>query len=155
MTFLEYLAALEATPHRVRALVDGLDDDALSRRPADGRCTLRESVAHLRGIDAEGYERRVALMIEEEHPILPDVDGRRVAEERAYHLQEVEPALEAFETSRARAVARLRAAGEKVLDRTGHLNGVGDVTLAQLLERWLQHDAEHLADMVALLKSEG
>src|SRR5258706_2652589 len=140
MTFLEYLTALEATPVRVRALVDGLDDDALSRRPADGRFTLRENVAHLRDIDAEGYERRVALMIEEEHPTLPDVDGRRLAEERAYHLQEVEPSLKAFETSRARAVARLRAAGEKALDRTGHLAGIGAITLAQLLDRGLHSD---------------
>src|SRR6266478_5304197 len=150
MTFLEYLAALEATPVRVRALVNGLDDEALSRRPADGRFTLRENVAHLRDIDAEAYERRAALMIEEEHPTLPDVDGRRLAKESAYHLQEVEPAVKAFETSRARTVARLRAAGEKALDRTGYLDGVGDVTLAQLLERWLQHDGEHLADMEAL-----
>src|SRR5258708_31868234 len=133
MTFLEYLAALEATPHRVRTLVDGLDDDALSRRPADGLFTLRENVAHLRDIDAEGYERRVALMIEEEHPILPDVDGRRLAEERAYHLQEVEPALEAFETSRARAVARLRAAGEKFLTATARLNATGHATPADIL----------------------
>jgi hypothetical protein len=44
----------------------------------------------------------------------------------------------------------LRAAGEGALGRTAQLEGVGEVTLDRILELWIQHDREHLADMEAL-----
>jgi hypothetical protein len=150
MTFTEALQALAATPERARSLVSGLDDAALSRRAAGDFFSLRENVAHLRDVDIDGYERRVALILEEEHPHLADIDGAKLAIERAYDKQAMEPALEAFAASRGRAVGRLREAGEGAADRTAHLAGVGDVTLMRLLDLWVQHDREHLADMEAL-----
>jgi hypothetical protein len=47
-------------------------------------------------------------------------------------------------------VARLRALREADLDRSAQLEGVGPVTLRELLQRWLEHDAEHIREMEAL-----
>jgi hypothetical protein len=60
------------------------------------------------------------------------------------------PALEAFAASRARSVARLRALGDAELERTAELEGVGRVTLRELLQRWLEHDAGHVNEMEKL-----
>jgi DinB superfamily len=148
--FLETLDTLAATPEKVRLLVTGADEVALSRRPPGDFFSLRENVAHLRDVDIDAYEQRVERVLGEEHPVLADFKGAQVAKERAYHLQAIAPALEAFIASRARSVARLRAAGEGALGRTAQLEGVGEVTLGRILELWIQHDREHLADMEAL-----
>jgi hypothetical protein len=138
---------LAAMPERVRALVSGVCDEELSRKPAPDVFSLRENVLHLRDIDVEGYEKRVLLLLNESDPFLPDLDGARLAEERDYNNQPLEPALDAFAASRARSISRLRDAD---LDRSGSFEGVGRVTLRQLLELWVEHDAGHLKEMQSL-----
>ena len=39
---------------------------------------------------------------------------------------------------------------EQDLERTAELEGVGRVTLRELLQRWLEHDAGHVKEMEAL-----
>ena len=142
------IESLAATPERIRQLLAGICEAELSRKPADDVFSLRENVLHLRDIDVEGYEKRVERILTEEHPFLPDVDGARLARERDYNHQPLMAALEAFAASRARSIVRLRNAD---LDRSGELEGVGTITLRGLLQRWLDHDTGHLADIEALL----
>ena len=139
---------LAGTPGRMRQLLAGICEEELSRKPAENVFSLRENALHLRDIDVEAFEKRVVRMLAEEHPFLPDVDAARLAVERDYNHQPLAPALEAFASSRARSISRLRDAD---LERTGELEGVGAITLRQLVERWMEHDAGHLADIEALL----
>jgi hypothetical protein len=138
---------LEQTPERVRSLIAGQSEEALSLKPAPGQFSLRENVLHLRDIDVEGYEQRIVRILSERDPIFPDVNGAALARERNYNAQPVAPALEAFAASRARSIERLRAIAPADLVRTGELEGAGRVTLRELLERWAQHDREHLEEM--------
>jgi len=147
MTVIDRLAAM---PQSVRELVGGVSDEQLSRKPSPEAWSLRENVLHLRDVDVDGYEQRVARILSEEHPFLPDFDGPRMAIERNYIAQPAAPALEAFAASRARSIARLRGVSDQDLERTGELEGVGPVTLRELLQRWLEHDAEHMAEMEGL-----
>ena len=139
---------LAATPARVRALIEGVGEEELSRRPSEDAFSLRENVLHLRDIDIEGYEKRVILMLTKDSAFLPDVDGATLARERDYNHQPVAPALEAFEQSRTRSIARLQGAD---LTRTAEFEGVGTVTLRRLLELWIEHDAGHVAEIEAIL----
>jgi DinB superfamily len=141
---------LAAMPQIVRALVSGRTAEELLRRAAGDSFSLHENVWHLRDIDVDAYEPRVLAILSQEHPFLPDVDGAKLARERDYHAQPLAPALEAFAASRARSVARLRALPEEVFERTAELEGAGRVTLRELLERWLDHDAGHVLEMEAL-----
>lgn len=143
-----YLDTLARTPRLVRDLVDAAPD--VDRKNGDF-FSIRESVAHLRDIDSLGYEQRIRLIVSEEHPTLPDVDGSRIAVERAYATLPIEPELEELERSRATSIALLRTLDESALDRTAELETVGRVTLRDLLERWITHDSEHLAEMRELL----
>lgn len=138
---------LSQTPERIAALIRDICDGELSRKPAPDVFSLRENVLHLRDIDIEGYEQRVIRILTEDHPSLPDVDGARLARERDYNAQPIAPALEAFTRSRQESMERLRSAD---LERTAELEGVGTVTLRDLLDRWIEHDAGHIADMEAL-----
>src|SRR5256885_15683579 len=95
---------------RVRALIDGICETELSRKPASDVFSLRENVLHLRDIDVEGYEKRVVRILAEDSPFLPDVDGAKLAIERDYNNQPLLPALEAFAQSRAPSIRRLAGA---------------------------------------------
>jgi hypothetical protein len=147
MSVIDRLAAM---PQTVRELLSGRSGEQLSRKPAPDAFSLRENVLHLRDIDVDGYEPRVVRVLSEENPFLPDVDGVRLAVERDYNAQPVAPALEAFAASRARSIERLRAASEQDLERTAEMEGVGRVTLREMLQRWLEHDAGHVAEMEKL-----
>jgi hypothetical protein len=144
---MNVIDVLAQTPDRVRALIDARSEDTLSFKPAPDVFSLRENVLHLRDIDVEGFEPRVIRILTEIDPRLPDVDGASLARERNYNVQPITPALEAFAASRARSIARLRAIAPSEFERTAELEGVGRITLRQLLERWAQHDAEHLTEM--------
>jgi hypothetical protein len=142
------IEALATMPDRIRALLDGVCEMELSRKPAPDVFSLRENVLHLRDVDIEGYEKRILRALAEENPFLPDVDGAKLAVERDYNNQPLLPALEAFAQSRARSVNRLAGAD---LERVAEMEGVGPVTIARLLQLWAVHDAGHLADIKALL----
>ena len=149
MSVVDRLAAM---PQTVRELVSGRTGAELSHKPAPEVFSLRENVLHLRDIDVEGYEKRTARILTESSPFLPDVDGAALARERDYNRQPIAPALEAFAASRCASVARLREVDQADLDRTAELAGVGQTTLRELLDRWMEHDAGHLVDMEALLR---
>ncbi len=151
MDFLaEALAKLSATPLRVAELIDGLSEEQLSWKPSADLFSMRESIWHLRDIDVEGYERRIRLILEQDGPTLPDVNGGKLARERNYNAQPIDPALTELAIVRASSVERLSGCSDKELERTAEMDGTGIVTLRRLLELWMRHDAEHLADMTEI-----
>ena len=146
----EAIATLVLTPQQAEALIRGLTEEQLSWRASESSFSLRENVLHLRDIDIEGYEQRVRLILDQECPMLPDVDGGRLAVVRNYNAQPVPPALEDLRRSREASVERLKACSEAELERKAEMQGVGVITLRRLLELWMEHDRDHLADMVQL-----
>ncbi|HEV7573589.1 MAG TPA: DinB family protein [Thermoanaerobaculia bacterium] len=141
---------LEQIPDRVRALIEGRSEEDLSFKPAADAFSLRENVLHLRDIDVEGYEVRIAgILSQGGERCFPDIDGAALAHERNYNAQPAAPALEDFAASRARSIARLRAIEPADLQRTGEV-GAHPVSLELLLEQWARHDSEHLAEMTHL-----
>jgi hypothetical protein len=153
MDFLaEAIEKLSATPQRAVEIVHGLSEEQLSWKPTKF-FSLRESVLHLRDLDVEGYEKRIQMILSEDSPMLPDMDGGKLAQERNYNAQPIEPALADLARSRAASVERLRACSEADLGRTAEMEGVGKIELRRLLELWMQHDADHLKDMAELRRS--
>lgn len=154
MNFLdEAIAKLSATPQQAGELVRGLSDEQLSWKPAPEVFSVRENVLHLRDIDCEGYAHRIRLILEEECPTLPDVDGGRLARERGYNTQPIQPALDDLRRSRAASVERLRGCSIHDLDRKAEMQGVGIIQLRRLLELWMEHDAGHLRDIMELRRA--
>jgi hypothetical protein len=154
MNFLEdAISTLSATPKRAEDLMRGLTDEQLSRKPGPDVFSVRENVWHLRDIDVEGYEHRIRLMLDEKHPVLPNVDGGKLARERNYNEQPVQPALDDLRRSRAASVERLQGCSIQDLDREAEMQGVGAIDLRRLLELWMEHDAGHIADLVELRRA--
>ena len=149
----EMMAKLSGVPDQVEALVRGLSEEQLSWNPPTGMFSLRENIHHLRDIDVEGYLERVRLILDLDHPMLPDVNGARLAKERNYNQRPIQPALEDLRAARETSVARLKCCSDQDMERQAEMQGVGTVTLRHLLELWMEHDAGHLADMAELRRA--
>lgn len=148
MDFLETaIAQLSSTPQRVAEIVSGLTDEQLSRKPTEF-FSMRENVLHLRDIEVFGYEKRLRLLLTEDYPVFPGIDGAKLAIDRNYNAQPIQPAIEDLKRSRAISMQRLKGSSTLDLDRKAEMQGSGAIDLRKLLELWMEHDRGHIADLL-------
>lgn len=147
--------SLRTFPATLRELIASASSASLRTRAADGTFALVEQVWHLADLEVEGYGARLARMLEEDDPMLPDFRGDVIAEERRYLELELEPALERFASARAANLARLASLTEEQWQRTGRQEGVGSVTVARVVEMMREHDAGHAVEIRAVLQDLG
>src|ERR1041384_8581627 len=105
------IASLAGTPTVVRQLIGELSTDEARWRPAANEFSALEQACHLRDIEREGYTVRLRRLLDEDEPVLADVNGAQLARVRDYQSQDLVAALEAFAQAR-----RLRgaSAGKRV-----------------------------------------
>jgi hypothetical protein len=150
MTWLdEAISKLSDTPKQVEDLVRGLSEEQLSWKPTEF-FSIRENVLHLRDVDVFGYEKRVRMILTDDFPVFPDIDGGKLAIERNYNTQPLRQALDDLKRSRGLSMQRLRGTSKHDLDRKAEMQGTGPVDLQKLLEFWVEHDRGHIADIAAL-----
>ncbi|HUM07179.1 MAG TPA: DinB family protein [Terriglobales bacterium] len=153
MEFLEEaIAKLSATPQLLEDAIRGLSEKQLSHKPSEF-FSIRETVLHLRDIEVYGYEKRLRLMLTEDYPVLADIDGAKLAIERDYNLQPVQPALDDMKRSRATSVQRLKGTPPRDLERRAEMQGFGPIDVRRLLEFWMEHDRGHLADLAEMRRA--
>ncbi|MGH9959838.1 MAG: hypothetical protein ACREBC_22395, partial [Pyrinomonadaceae bacterium] len=90
----QLVAKLSATPSTVARLVKDISDEEMKVRNGPDEFLALENICHLRDIETEGYEIRVARILEASNPSLPDIDGSRLAIERDYNNQDPQSALQ-------------------------------------------------------------
>ncbi|MCU1244583.1 MAG: hypothetical protein JWN02_493 [Acidobacteria bacterium] len=149
MTDLEPLATF---PALVRAYVASVPEGRWRERPAAGGFAMVEQVWHLADLEHEGFGERIARLVRDAEPELPDFRGQQVARERQYVELEMAPALERFAAGRATNIERLRSLAPADWQRSGRQEGVGLVTLEQVVARMAEHDREHAGEIEALLR---
>jgi hypothetical protein len=150
----EICTALAATPAAILNVISNLSEEQQRRHSPDGEFSCVENVCHLRDLEVEGYTARINRLLAEERPILPDIDGARLAIERDYNRQDIRQALEVFAVARAENLHSLRALRPEQLGRQGTLEGVGIVTLEEVLLMMRDHDLGHLEDLHRLWQSQ-
>ena len=107
----ELIDALTQIPATVARLVKDLSEADLRVRKAPEEFSAIENVCHLRDIEIDGYTERIGKILRENNPILPDIDGGRLAIEREYHRQNLSEALQAFADARRRNTHTLKRFG--------------------------------------------
>jgi hypothetical protein len=76
-----------------------------------------------------------------------------MASDRNYNMQAVQPALHDLKRSRTASVECLKTCSESDLERTAEMQGLGPITLRQLLENWIEHDRGHMAELLELRRA--
>ena len=144
------LALLAQAPEKVVQLTNGLTDAELRSKDADGAFSVLENVCHLRDIENDGYTERITRILNENNPLLPDINGSRLAIERDYKNQYLEASVQAFAHARGRNIETLQALDEKQINREGTLESVGTISLGGLLRMMREHDEDHIRKLLTI-----
>lgn len=146
----DLIAQLAATPATLAHLVAECDDAALDSAPA-GEWSARTLLAHFR--DDEYLCMRVALerMLAERTPTLHFMDGADWEPGRSHARDRKEWLLGDFALQRQASIAILRNLSATDWERRGRTPEYGVFTIASFLRSWVGHDAEHIAQLEAVL----
>ncbi|HSE40676.1 MAG TPA: DinB family protein [Acidobacteriota bacterium] len=146
------ISGLRILPKLLRKLLSEFGSENSKKKPADGSFSLTEQICHLRDLEYEGYLTRIIKILNEDCPELVEFDGTKVASERNYQSQDPQTALQAFEENRAASISQLEKVSPDQLQRNGRFGPFGMITLEQVIERMLEHDRSHMAELETLQK---
>jgi uncharacterized damage-inducible protein DinB len=145
----ELLAKLQETPKVLAALVRGVSDDVLRRKPAPEKWSILEIACHLRDVEAFFVER-YGKLANHDRPPLRGIKQDELAVKLRYSEDDPAQALKEFEALRAESVAVLNALSSQSWQRGGVHPTRGNVTIAWTAEHAVEHDANHLDQVRAL-----
>ncbi len=148
--FQRIVKSLQLAPETIRELVSGLPDKSLTWKPSGTEFSILEHICHLRDIEKEGYAVRIEKLLTEVEPLLRDIDGNRLADERVYNRQNLRTALLEFTLARENNVRVLQCLTLDQLSRNGIFEKVGSVSLEGLMIMMSEHDQEHLKELTDL-----
>lgn len=140
------LAVAAATPGRIVALIRRLGPRQLTRRPAPGKWSIQEIVAHLADTEAV-MACRARWIAFEARPTLVPFDQEKWAAGRAREREPLAETFERFRLLRRSQLRLFRAATRRDFARTGFHPERGEVSLQEQLETVAGHDLNHLAQI--------
>lgn len=146
------LLTLESTPALLARAAAELPEDTVRHRGTTGGFSFVEHVWHLADLEREGYGARIRRILTEDEPRLSNFDGDRVARERLYQRRDLADGLLAFTAARTRNLQALREVPAADWKRTGWLEGVGAVALADVPRMMAEHDRSHGIEIAELVR---
>lgn len=142
-------AYLAGTALAMQLLLDAMSARQGYAKPVADRFSLVEQIWHLADIEEFGWAQRLPRVLLEARPVLPGVDGDRLATERRYQQRPWRAAARRFIAQRRRSLAALKEFDAATLERPLLFSGApGDG--GSLLAAMLAHDHEHRVEMAAL-----
>ena len=142
---------LVSMPVRLMMLFIGTDYDRLAARPSAEAWSPLEILAHIRASDDILSPRIVQVLVRDE-PTLLAFDERRWAAVMDYAESEVELLLDGLDMRRKELDRVLRPLPDAAWARVGHHEAIGPVSVRDLVEKVVAHDAEHLTELRAMLE---
>lgn len=125
-----------------------------SWRPTPDDWSLTELVCHLRDVEREVHQPRIAAILSEQQPFMAGVNADSWAETRSYASQAGSMALADYLAARHATVASLRELDDAAWHRHGQHAFFGQTTLQELVFLAVQHDRNHDIQLQKLLNQE-
>jgi uncharacterized damage-inducible protein DinB len=141
---LDLVEPLRALPRQLAEAVSGLTEAQLRYRPAPETWCIRELVGHLRDA-AEVYHKRLYMMSTQTDPVLEPYDPDAYARDHGYLERDVDEMLQGLAEHRALTVQLLTSLVNWNWARTGQHLEMGRMSIRQLVEHMVEHEAGHLA----------
>ena len=140
-----------ATPGRIRKLVRGLPARKLKRRPAPGKWSIAEILAHLADAELVGGNR-IRTILGAPGAKIQAFDQDDWAKSMRYRDQDARQSLEAFCVLRERNLALLRSLSPRQWKQYGMHQERGKETVARVTEMFAGHDLNHLQQIERLAR---
>lgn len=134
---------LSQTAAALGDVVRGMSEDALSRREAEGKWSVRHVLRHL--ADSEivwGY--RLRLVLGQERPRLSGYDQDAWADRLGYAEADAREAMEEFAVLRRGHLRLLERASPEDMQRVGVHDERGEESVEHMLRLYAGHDLLHL-----------
>ena len=143
-------AVLEATPKRLRAIVQQTPSETLRRRPAPGRWSGAEIIAHLADAEIVASWRIRAVLGHNGAP-LQAFDQDEWATNLAYEKADASESVDLFEATRVANLRLLDRVDPKLHENYGMHSERGKETISHLIRLYAGHDLNHLAQLEQLV----
>jgi uncharacterized damage-inducible protein DinB len=141
---------IERGPASIAAAVQGLKPASLHYKPSPEKWCIQEIVAHLADVELV-YGHRLRQALAEPKPTFAPMDQELWAANLGYTDVPIEDSLEAFRVARKANVRLLRRIAEADLSKGGFHPELKSVhTVADLIQRMLNHDPNHLGQIERL-----
>lgn len=136
-------------PNRILRTTDGWSEDDLHTRPAPGEWSTAEVLAHLRSAD-DILTPRIYMMLVRDNPTLLAFEERKWAVVMGYAEADFHASLQTYIAKRAELVNVLRRLTPEEWQRTGIHEHNGSLTIEELVNDMLIHEAEHCRQIEAM-----
>ena len=149
----ERLERLGRTGHELDAAIADRSEGVLCRRPDEKSWAPKEVVCHLRDTEEFFMLRFQTLAAAHEPPLVP-ADPERWAEDRQYIRSDAGEAGRAFRRRREESLAHLRGLSDAQWSRVGLHTTYGRMTVEDVVNLMVWHDANHLDQLHRALRGE-
>ena len=148
---LPCLDLLEATPGILRGLMTELTEEDARWKPAPGRFSVAEVLAHLSHSEGHCYRMRLDRFMAETRPEFEPDDAQMYLD--LYRDADPEDAFDHFEEQRENNMEFLRSLPAGAGDRLALHKEYGEITLSQMLNEWALHDLGHIRQIAELARA--
>jgi hypothetical protein len=153
MPSAERLERLGRTGHELDGAIADRPEVVLCRRPDEKNWAPKEIVCHLRDTEEFFVLRFQTLAAAHEPPLVP-ADPERWAEDRQYIRNDAAQAARAFRRRREESLAHLRGLSDTQWTRAGLHPTYGRMTVEDVVNLMVWHDANHLDQLDRALRGE-
>lgn len=142
-TYRELLDLLVRTPTQLR------DASTAAGEPAEGEWSAAQVLAHMAASE-KLWLARVNLLISQTDPLLKSPGAELAAYQESLMAGSVDDNLAAFNAQRGETVSLLMGLSLRDWDRSGTHETQGAMSIADVVESMVDHDAEHLSQLEGL-----
>ena len=139
---------LRSTPEKLRREIQGLTPREMKRRPAPGKWSIQEILAHLADVEQHGMRSRVEAIVTVDRPSFEPFDQEKRAVELRYDRTDPRQSLESLAKQRRANVRWLQTLRPAQLRRFGIHAEIGEVSALNFLHEWAFHDLGHLRQIM-------
>jgi len=141
-------AVLSSTPEKLRRELRDLSLSETKARPAPGKWSVREILAHLADVERYGMRERVEAIVAEDRPVFEPFEQDKRAVELHYNRIDARQSLASLTAQRRANLRWLRKLRPAQLRRVGIHQAVGEVRALDFLYEWAFHDLGHLQQII-------
>ena len=141
---------LEATPHRLREIASATPVERLRRKPAPGKWSVAEIMAHLAEAEVVG-SWRIRLVLAHNGSPMQAYDQEAWAANFRYDAVDPSHAVEQFTAARIANLRLLDRVDSKLHDNYGMHAERGRETVTRIVELYAGHDLNHLMQIDRIL----
>lgn len=143
---------LRNTPQAITALLQGLDDELITKNEGENTWSAKEVVAHLIVCEETNWIPRAKIILsqKQEEPFIP-ID-MQIHLEYAQNTT-LDELLKSFRNLRQGSIEQLKSFDitPNDLEKTAIHPKLGRVKLSQLLATWVTHDLTHIAQIARVV----